>query len=75
MARGTGLYPGKTGAVTGILFSTMSLSGMAFPFLIELIGTNVGIESAYYSLIAIELIILITIMFMNRKANLIPRSI
>ena len=58
MSKGTGLYPGKAGAVTGVLFSTMSLSGMIFPFVIGLIGTSLGIEGAYYTLLAIDVLIL-----------------
>lgn len=67
MAKGTGLYPGKSGAVTGILFATMSLSGMVFPFLIGLIGTEVGIEGAYYSLFVLGLFIAAGIFIINRR--------
>lgn len=74
MSRGTGLYPGKAGAVTGILFSTMSFSGMVFPFLIGTIGSNVGIQSAYYVLFFIELLLLAGIFLMNRIVKMSPRS-
>jgi len=67
LAKGTGLYPGKSGAVTGILFAMMSLSGMVFPFLIGLIGTNTGIEGAYYTLLGIEVLIFIGIYFANKR--------
>lgn len=53
MAAGTGLYPKQSGAVTAVLFSMMSLSGAVFPFLVGSIGTDFGIENAYYSLFAV----------------------
>ncbi|MBI9106585.1 MAG: MFS transporter [Spirochaetales bacterium] len=51
MSAGTGLYPERSGAVTAVLFSMMSLSGAVFPFMIGSIGTDLGIEKAYYSLL------------------------
>jgi MFS transporter, FHS family, glucose/mannose:H+ symporter len=67
LSKGTGLYPEKPGAVTGVLFAMMSLSGMVFPFVIGLIGTNQGIEGAYYTLLGIELLIFIGIILANKK--------
>ena len=67
MARGTGLYPGKSGAVTGILFATISLGGMVFPFLIGLIGNNTGIEGAYYSLFALGILIAAGVLIIKKR--------
>ncbi len=67
MARGTGLYPGKSGAVTGILFATISLGGMVFPFLIGLIGNYAGIEGAYYSLFALGILIASVVLILKKQ--------
>ncbi|NQT61161.1 MAG: MFS transporter [Bacteroidetes bacterium] len=67
LSKGTGLYPGKPGAVTGVLFAMMSLSGMVFPLLIGMIGANVGIEGAYYTLLGIEVLIFCGIIFAGKK--------
>ena len=69
MARGTGLYPGKSGAVTGILFATISLGGMVFPFLIGLIGNITGIEGAYYSLFALGILITAGVLVLKKREN------
>ncbi|MBL7006526.1 MAG: MFS transporter [Spirochaetia bacterium] len=69
LAQGTGLYPGKPGAVTGVLFAMMSLSGMVFPFVIGVIGTNQGIAGAYYTLIGIEILIFFGIILRVCRTN------
>ena len=66
LSKGTGLYPDKPGAVIGILFATMSLSGMVFPFVIGLIGNNAGIEGAYYSLFAVGILVTVGVLAINR---------
>jgi MFS family permease len=50
MSAGTAAYPQRSGAVTAVLFSMMSLSGAVFPVIIGSIGSGHGIEQAYYSL-------------------------
>lgn len=55
MAAGTSLYPRRSGAVTAVLYSMMSLSGAVFPFMVGRIGTGFGIEKAYYSLFILML--------------------
>ena len=57
LASGTALYPTRSGAVTAILFSMMSLSGAVFPFMVGSIGTGLGIEKAYYSLYIVIVLI------------------
>ena len=49
MGKGTALYPKQSGAITGVLFSMMSLSGIVFPLVIGAVGHSFGIENAYYS--------------------------
>lgn len=70
MSRGTELYPNKSGAVTGVLFATMSFSGMVFPLLIGLIGNNAGIEGAYYSLFAVGALIVVGVLVINKTRQL-----
>ena len=53
MAAGTAQYPERSGAVTAVLFSMMSLSGAVFPVIIGAVGNGRGIEQAYYSLFAV----------------------
>lgn len=67
MAKGTGLYPAKSGAVTGILFAAMSFSGMVFPLIIGVIGTGVGIEGAFYSLYAVGILIAAGVLVINKQ--------
>jgi MFS transporter, FHS family, glucose/mannose:H+ symporter len=69
LSMGTGLYPGKSGAVTGILFAAVSFSGMVFPLLIGLIGNTVGIEGAFYSLFVVGVLIVLGVMLINRRAK------
>jgi len=66
MAAGTSLYPERSGAVTAVLFSMMSLSGAAFPFMIGSIGNDLGIEKAYYSLLFIMIPIAAGLIFGNK---------
>jgi FSR family fosmidomycin resistance protein-like MFS transporter len=47
MAKGAELYPEQPGAVTGILFASMSLGGMVFPLLLGRLAETVGIANSY----------------------------
>ena len=47
MARGTALYPDQPGTVSGVLFGSVSLGGMAFPLLLGAVAATVGIRLAY----------------------------
>jgi len=47
MARGTALYPDQPGTVSGVLFGSVSLGGMVFPWLLGMVASSVGIRLAY----------------------------
>jgi MFS family permease len=47
MARGTALYPEQPGTVSGVLFGSVSLGGMAFPLLLGAVASLVGIRLTY----------------------------
>jgi FHS family glucose/mannose:H+ symporter-like MFS transporter len=47
MARGTALYPDQPGTVSGVLFGSVSLGGMAFPLLLGAVAASVGIRLTY----------------------------
>jgi MFS family permease len=47
MARGTALYPDQPGTVSGVLFGSVSLGGMAFPLLLGAVASRVGIRLTY----------------------------
>jgi MFS family permease len=47
MARGTALYPDQPGTVSGVLFGSVSLGGMAFPLLLGAVAAAVGIRLTY----------------------------
>ena len=47
MARGTALYPDQPGTVSGVLFGSVSLGGMAFPLLLGAVASSVGIRLTY----------------------------
>ncbi len=66
MAVGTGFYPKRSGAVTAVLFSMMSLSGAVFPVVIGSIGQVMGIEKAYYALILIMVPVLAGLLFSGK---------
>ena len=48
VAKATEEYPKQSGAVTGLLFGCVSLGGMAFPLLLGVLATHVGIERSYF---------------------------
>ncbi len=58
ISMGTSCHPDSPGVVTGVLFASMSLGGMVFPFLIGLVGQNLGIETAYGTLFVLIVLIL-----------------
>jgi FHS family glucose/mannose:H+ symporter-like MFS transporter len=47
MARGTALYPDQPGTVSGVLFGSVSLGGMAFPLLLGTVAATLGIRLTY----------------------------
>jgi DHA1 family inner membrane transport protein len=48
MARGSREFPEQPGAVTGVLFGSMSLGGMVFPLLVGSIAAGIGIARTYW---------------------------
>jgi len=69
LAKGAETYPDQPGAVTGFLFSWMSLGGMVFPLLIGSMAEVFGIQNSYYFNVAVGLGVLITLSIWlgNRK--------
>jgi predicted MFS family arabinose efflux permease len=61
MARGTALYPDQPGAVSGVLYGSVSLGGMVFPLLIGLVARTRGIRLTYILVGLIILGILLTL--------------
>jgi MFS family permease len=47
MARGTALYPDRPGTVSGVLFGSVSLGGMAFPLMLGAAASALGIRLTY----------------------------
>jgi MFS family permease len=48
MARGSREFPDQSGAVSGILYSGVSLGGMVFPLLVGTLAESVGIARSYW---------------------------
>jgi fucose permease len=61
MARGTALYPDQPGTVSGVLFGSVSLGGMAFPLLLGAVAATVGIRLTYILVGVIILGLLLTV--------------
>jgi MFS family permease len=61
MARGTALYPDKPGTVSGVLFGSVSLGGMAFPLFLGAVAASVGIRLTYVLVGAIILGLLLAV--------------
>ena len=61
MARGTALYPEQPGTVSGVLFGSVSLGGMAFPLLLGTVASSVGIRLTYIIVGVIILGLLLTV--------------
>jgi MFS family permease len=61
MARGTALYPDQPGTVSGVLFGSVSLGGMAFPLLLGFAASSVGIRQTYILVGAIILGLLLAV--------------
>jgi MFS family permease len=55
MARGSREFPEQSGTVTGILYGSMSLGGVAFPFLVGALAGAVGIARSYLFCAAVTL--------------------
>ena len=68
VAKASEEYPRQSGAVTGLLFGSMSLGGMVFPLLLGILATTIGIERSY--LLSLSILILIlggTLIWIRRR--------
>lgn len=61
MARGTAIFPDQPGTVSGILYASVSLSGMVFPLVIGAAASRMGILRSYFLIGFIILALLIAI--------------
>lgn len=66
MARGTGLYPDQPGTVSGVLFGSVSLGGMAFPLVLGAVASAVGIRLTYILVGVIILALLLALIGTQR---------
>lgn len=58
MARGTAAFPRSPGAVSGLLFASVSLGGMIFPQLLGSVAAREGIRRSYALLFVLLVVIL-----------------
>ena len=66
MARGTALYPDQPGTVSGVLFGSVSLGGMAFPLLLGVVAAKVGIRLSYI-LVGVIILAILLILLASQK--------
>jgi FHS family glucose/mannose:H+ symporter-like MFS transporter len=66
MARGTALFPGRPGTVSGVMFGSVSLGGMVFPFLLGAAASSLGIRLTYALMGLIILALLLTVLWTQR---------
>jgi putative MFS transporter len=71
VAKASEEYPRQSGAVTGLLFGSMSLGGMVFPLLLGVLATTIGIERSYFLSLFILIFLLVgtLIWIRNRKTK------
>ncbi len=69
VARGTGEFPTRAGAVTGVLYAALSLGGMAFPLLVGAIAARWGIAHSYVLCAALAAILLVAALVMEGPAR------
>jgi MFS family permease len=58
VAKGTREFPAQAGAVTGLLYGSLSLGGMAFPLLVGALAARWGINHAYLFCAAVLVLLL-----------------
>jgi FHS family glucose/mannose:H+ symporter-like MFS transporter len=63
MSRGTALFPGRPGTASGVLFGSVSLGGMVFPFLLGAVASSLGIRLTYALMGLIILGLLLTVLW------------
>jgi len=67
VAKASEEYPKQSGAVTGVLFGCVSLGGMAFPLLLGVLATSVGIERSYFLPFVVLIGLLVGVLFWIRS--------
>jgi MFS family permease len=72
VAKASEEYPRQSGAVTGLLFGSMSLGGMVFPLMLGVLATKYGIERSYLLPLSILVLILGGTLFWIRKRKTEP---
>lgn len=60
-------YPKQSGAVTGLLFGSLSLGGMVFPLLLGVLASAAGIERSYFLTLFVLVCILVGTLIWIRK--------
>jgi MFS family permease len=68
VARGTREFPSQAGAVTGVLYGSLSLGGMAFPLLVGAIAARWGIAHSYFLCVGMAAVLLVSVVFLARPA-------
>jgi MFS transporter, FHS family, glucose/mannose:H+ symporter len=75
VARGTREFPGQAGAVTGLLYGSLSLGGMAFPLLIGSFAARWGINHAYIFCAAVLVLLLAAMLKSSSHSPGAPRRL
>jgi FHS family glucose/mannose:H+ symporter-like MFS transporter len=72
VAQGTREFPTQSGAVTGILYASLSLGGMVFPLVVGMLAGKVGIASAYLFCAAVVAGLLLAVVSWRKPG--VPRA-
>jgi FHS family glucose/mannose:H+ symporter-like MFS transporter len=68
MARGTAVFPERPGAVSGLLFGSVSLGGMIFPQALGMAAEHIGIRSSYALMaVLLRVILLASLVALRRQ--------
>lgn len=62
VAKASEEYPRQSGAVTGLLFGSMSLGGMVFPLLLGILASDYGIERSYIVTLLLLILVLVGVL-------------
>ena len=66
MSRGTALFPERPGTVSGVMFGSVSLGGMVFPFLLGAAASSLGIRLTYALMGLIILALLLAVLWTEK---------
>ncbi len=67
MAGGTEAFPDCPGVASGVLFASVSLGGMVFPYLLGAAGASLGIRGAYLIVGGVLLVLLAAVSLARRR--------